>query len=73
MKPYDWRISKKLSLAQVASALGVQKSFVSKIERGVGLPGPRVVRRYLEISNGQVTPNDLFGVAADPQNEGLAA
>ena len=72
MTPLDWRLSRKLSQAQVAEALGVQKSFVSKIERGAALPGPRVVRAYFEISAGQVTAADLFGQAAALTRDGEA-
>jgi DNA-binding XRE family transcriptional regulator len=61
--PRAWRESEGLTLAQVGLRLGLTRSAVSKIELGTGNPGARVVRAYFEISGGQVTPNDLFGVA----------
>jgi transcriptional regulator with XRE-family HTH domain len=63
MKPHEWRKLAGLTQTAVGVRLGVTKQQVSQIELGTGNPSARVVRAYFEISGGQVTPNDLFGVA----------
>lgn len=52
------RIEQRLTLAQVASAAGLSKGFLSKIERGEGNPTTRKIERIAQVLS--VTPSAIW-------------
>ena len=45
-----------------ATHVGLDASVISRLNCGKYKPGPKVVRRIFEATNGKVTPNDLYGL-----------
>lgn len=65
MKLTNWRRSNGWTLAQLGERLEVSEASVSRYERD-RIPEPDVMRRIVDLSDGQVTPNDFFGLITSP-------
>lgn len=60
----------KRTLADLAEELGTSPASLFRIEAGEQWPGPDLISRIVEISNGEVTANDLH---ADHNAKGKTA
>lgn len=47
---------------QFAASLGVTQAAVSRWIQGKKLPRPEAMKRISEITSGEVTPNDFYGL-----------
>jgi transcriptional regulator with XRE-family HTH domain len=56
-----WRKANDLSLDDVASKLGIAVSSLSRIELGQQWPSRPLLDRIIDMTGGDVTPNDLAG------------
>jgi transcriptional regulator with XRE-family HTH domain len=61
MKLKEWRKSCNMTLVALSGELGVRAVSVGRYERGTRVPEKRVMQRIIEVTKGQVTPNDWFG------------
>jgi transcriptional regulator with XRE-family HTH domain len=61
MKLRDWRKSCNMTLVALSRELGVTTVSLGRYERGARLPEKRVMEKIIEVTQGQVTPNDWFG------------
>lgn len=59
MKLRDWRLAKGLSMEQLGELIGLTQSSVSRIENGKNRPEWGTLDRIVEVTDGQVTPNDF--------------
>jgi transcriptional regulator with XRE-family HTH domain len=57
-----WRKVAGHTLEQAATLLGTSTGSLSRIERGEQWPDPEFFRRVVDVTNGEVTPNDFFGL-----------
>lgn len=53
-----------LTDAQFAETIGVDRSSVSRMRRGLHIPNRDVMQRIVDATCGAVTPNDFFGITA---------
>lgn len=53
-----------LTEAEFASQIGVDQSTVNRLRKKGQIPKPAVMTRIYEHTNGAVTANDFFGIAA---------
>lgn len=60
----EYRLANKLSAVEMGRLLGVTHSTVLRWEDGKICPTGDSVAAILRVTKGQVTPNDLFKVAA---------
>ena len=51
-----------ITAVQLAAELGIDQSSLSRIIRGDQLPRKPLMRRIYQVTDGQVTPNDIFGI-----------
>lgn len=56
-----WRLEQGLTNNRVAEMLGVDKSTVSRIRRGVSAPMPDTANAIVALTKGKVTLQDLYG------------
>ena len=56
-----WRLEQGLTNNRVAEMLGVDKSTVSRIRRGVSAPMPDTAKAIVALTKGKVTMQDLYG------------
>jgi DNA-binding transcriptional regulator YdaS (Cro superfamily) len=54
----------EISEADFAHLIGVDRSSVNRMRRGKQTPSAEVMRVIAEKTNGKVTANDFFGIAA---------
>ncbi|MGE4085963.1 MAG: hypothetical protein AB7H93_23505 [Vicinamibacterales bacterium] len=64
MSPDAWATERKLSNAALGRLLGCSAEMARLHRLGRFVPRPALVRRWLEISDGRVRPEDFY-VAAD--------
>jgi transcriptional regulator with XRE-family HTH domain len=50
--------------AAFAELIGVDRSTVTRMRKNGQTPGAETMRRIAEVTNGAVTANDFFGIAA---------
>ena len=64
MKLIDWRKKEGKTQGWVASELGTDQSYISRIERSQDpiIPGPELMERIFRLTNGEVEPNDFYDV-----------
>ncbi|HJO65279.1 MAG TPA: helix-turn-helix transcriptional regulator [Sphingomonas sanguinis] len=64
MKLVEWRKKEGKTQGWVASELGVDQSYISRIERSQDpiVPGPELMERIYCLTNGEVEPNDFYDV-----------
>lgn len=60
-----WRKKKGLSQTEFGSRVGLQKGFVSEIERGRKRPSPESAKRIEGATNGEVTAAELLGLTVE--------
>lgn len=65
-----YRTENGLTLDDAARALAVSAASISRIETGRNYPSASLMRRITEWTSGNVTPNDLFGLASAEHNQG---
>lgn len=63
----DWRLRERLSRAEVASRLGVTSEAIRKYELLIGhperrIPTEEIMTAIAVMTNGEVMPNDFYGV-----------
>lgn len=59
MKLKEWREEVGRSVADVAEELGCTRQAIAKYEAG-GMPKPEMMAAIIELTRGDVTPNDWF-------------
>lgn len=69
MRLADWRKITDKKQAEVAEAIGVSTSQLSKIERGETFTSPQTADRIKDFTSGAVTPNDLHDAWVTFQEE----
>ncbi len=62
MKLSEYLNRNNLSLGQLAKRCGTSASTILRIKDGDVAPSKRVARALWNATNGQVTPNDLYGL-----------
>jgi len=62
MQLATWRKSRGFTLAALAELVGVGASTMSRIERGLLRPRGEVGVKIHEVTNGEVTLNEIYGV-----------
>jgi post-segregation antitoxin (ccd killing protein)/DNA-binding XRE family transcriptional regulator len=67
----DWRAHRKLTLREVAEAVGVTAMSVSRIEKGTQRPSPQIAQKIDTLTNGQVTAASLLGLAEVKPRRGV--
>lgn len=60
MKMKNWRQAKGLTLQQVADRLQTTKATVWRYEMGMRVPDDEMARRIVELTHGDVQPNDFY-------------
>lgn len=61
----EWRLKRGLSFRAVAELVGVANgTVVRRWETGDCIPRREEMQRLFDISGGEVTPNDFYGIAA---------
>ena len=55
-----WRNTHGRSMAECARAVGVSVEMWKRIEDGAGLPGAAVLVRIFSLTDGDVTPQDMY-------------
>lgn len=68
-----FRKAKGLSQEEVADGVGVQKSMISRIERGKRVPSMRLATALSELFKGEVTANDFMQAAGQQSKAKEAA
>jgi len=63
MKLLFWRHSNNLSQTALAELLDITQSAVGKYERNERLPSQDVMQKIIEVTNGEVLPNDFYNIA----------
>ena len=67
----QWRLERKMSLRDFARAIGVNPTFISKMERGLGpLPGERTIYKMAEVFG--KNPDVLLAMADKVASDVLA-
>ena len=56
----DYLITEGISRKRFAEQIGVVPSYITALCNGVSSPGPDVMRRIVEETNGAVTPQDFL-------------
>jgi transcriptional regulator with XRE-family HTH domain len=69
MKLKDYLIGKKLTLEQFASVIGVEPAAVSRYASGARYPRRDIMRRIVDATDGQVSPNDFLDAPPDGEND----
>lgn len=54
------RLSKKLTLGEVAKALGCTTPAIYKWENNQRIPTPKYMKKIMEWSKGEIQPNDFY-------------
>ena len=62
MKLIEWRKKENKTQEEVASFLGANQGMVQKWEKGVVIPTKEYMQRITTYTNGEVQPNDFYGV-----------
>ena len=62
-KLHIWRKQNGLTLAELGNALGLEASFVSRMERYINYPSVAVYLRLRELTGGEITFDDLIDPA----------
>jgi len=55
-----WRIKHKLSQGEVAQKLGITQQAVANWELGLRVPNRRLWKRIVDLTNGEITIEDLL-------------
>ena len=53
--------SNKIKGKDFAPKIGVSQSYLTLIRQGKRWPRPKILRRIITVTNGQVMPNDIAG------------
>jgi transcriptional regulator with XRE-family HTH domain len=61
----SWRLKQGKTLLEVATLLGVSEVAVSRYERGKREPRPKVARKIIEISQGEVSAAEILTLPPD--------
>ena len=61
-----WRESKELSQLEIARKLGVTQQAVANWEMGIRHPHKRLWKRIMEITEGEITIDDLLEIPRKP-------
>jgi transcriptional regulator with XRE-family HTH domain len=64
MKLSEFMSARELSEAQLGRLLGVGQATVNRYARGERIPRPDVMRRIVEVTEGQVGPADFYDLSA---------
>lgn len=64
MTLHQYLTDAKISDADFAKLIGVERSTVTRLRGGNQIPKPDLMRFIAEQTDGQVTANDFFGIAA---------
>ncbi len=60
----DYLEAKKVSATALADQANVSVSTITRAARGEIIPSRDLMAKIFEVTNGAVTPNDFFGIAA---------
>lgn len=63
MKLQEYRKKENKTQNEVAEDLGVAQSNVASWENGLRIPRPEIMQKIIAYTNGEVQPNDFYGVA----------
>ena len=66
MKLRPWRISRNLSLVELAAKIGVTFNSVARYERGERVPRPAIMERIVRATAGRVQPSDFYDFVPPP-------
>lgn len=69
----EWLDAHDKTDAWLATEIGLDRSFVTKLKNGTAEPSLRVAREIVRVTAGAVTPNDFLGIAARPEPAGAGA
>ena len=56
---------KKIPDSEFATDIGITRQAIHRYKTGARFPEPHILNRIYEITDGQVTPNDFAGHAAE--------
>jgi transcriptional regulator with XRE-family HTH domain len=62
MKLYEWMEKAKINADSLAGMLVVRRSTVDRYVNRGRVPTPRVMKKIVGITGGQVTPNDFYAL-----------
>lgn len=60
----DYLERQSLSEKAFAATVGADQSTIHRVKTGALVPRPDLMKRIVEATQGDVTPNDLYGVTA---------
>ncbi len=66
MKLRDFMSVRELSEAQLGRLLGIGQATVNRYVRGERIPRPDLMRRIVEVTEGQVGPADFYDLPSGP-------
>ena len=78
MKLRSWRISRNLTLVQLAVKVGVTFNALARYERGERVPRRDIMGRLVRVTAGRVQPSDFYDFAPpsrqrrNPERRGAA-
>lgn len=55
--------AKRLTETAFAGMVGANQATINRLKRG-SVPGAALMARIIEVTNGEVTPNDFYGIPA---------
>lgn len=58
-----WRKAERLSIEKASSQLGISSASLSRIERGEQWPDRSLLGRIVELTRGEITPNDIANLS----------
>ena len=64
MKLVDYLLANNIRRTDFADMVGVSQSYVTQLCQGQIWPGREIVTKILEVTDGQVTPNDFVETSA---------
>ena len=67
MKLRPWRISRNLTLVELAVKVGVTFNALARYERGERVPRRDIMERIVRATAGRVQPSDFYDFAPPPR------
>ncbi|HBQ48867.1 MAG TPA: hypothetical protein DD728_08275 [Hyphomonas atlantica] len=64
-----WRKANRRSLASLGEQIGLQKGFLSEVERGLKRPSVEAAKRIEAATDGEVTAAELLGISGGVSEE----
>lgn len=60
MQLSQWLSTRKMTDAEFGALVGKDQATISRTKRGVTMPGPALVAKIAEVTDGEVTVSDLY-------------